>query len=176
MSTIYKWQDSENVVTSTTTASLLKASDPVLVNSQNLGGRAAQATVGSIATLWPVASIATTATTATALLPYGIVSVTSSSTANPATWLLSTATQIGQCVTLIYNCTSTSSQNTVTTASTVNMTMAATETYAGISITFSAPKAYVELTAVTVSTALGGFINPTVWMVTGRSAAGTVCS
>ncbi len=176
MSTIYKWQDSEVIVTSTTTANLLRATDPVLVNSQNLGGKAAQSTVGSVATLWPVASTATTASTATALLPYGIIGITSSSTANPATWLLSTATQIGQCVTLVYNCTSTSSQNTVTTASTVNMTIASTETYAGISITFNQnPKGYVELTAMTVSTALGGFINPVVWMVTGRSG-GIVCT
>lgn len=177
MSTIYKWQDSETVVTSTTTAALLKTTDPVLINSLNAGGRAAQATVGTIATLWPVATVATTASTGTALLPYGILPVSSSSTASPATWLLSTATQIGQCVTLVYNCTSTSSQNTITTASTANMTIASTETYAGISVTFNGvPKAYVELTAMTVSTALGTFINPNVWMVTGRSAAGTLCT
>ncbi len=171
MSTIYKWQDSETVVTSTTT-SLLKSSDPVLINSANQGGRAAQATVGTIATLWPVS---TSTSTATVMLPYGVISLTPGSTTQ--TWVLSTATQIGQCVTLLYNCTSTSSQNAISTNSTAAMTFASTETYAGTTLTFNqVPKAYYELTAMTVSTATGIFINPNVWMVTGRSAAGTLCT
>ena len=169
MSTIYKWQDVEPTVTSTTT-SLLKASDPVLVNSANQGGRAAQATVGAVATLWPVS---TSTSTATVLPPYGVISLTPGSTTQA--WLLSTATQVGQCVTIFYNSTSTSSSNSITTNSTANMTFVSSETYAGITLTFNqVPKAYVELTAVTVSTASGIFINPNVWMITGRSGVAAI--
>ena len=176
MSTIYKWMDSETVVTSTTTANLLRTSDPVLVASLALGNRTGQATVGTVATLWPVTS-ATTGSTATTILPYGVISVQASSVSTTQAWLLSTATQTGQCVTIFYNSTSTSSQNVINTASTANMTFASTETYAGTTLTFNqVPKAYFELTAVTVSTAGGAFINPNVWMVTGRSAAGTLCT
>ncbi len=171
MSTIYKWQDSEAVVTSTTTAGLLTAASAVLVNT---AGKTGQATVGTVATLWPTVSSSSSSTTV-ALLPYGVTGVTPASTTQG--WVLSTATQIGQCVTLWYNCTSTSSQNAITTNSTANMTFVSTETYAGTTLTFNqAPKAYYELTAVTVSTASGVYINPNVWLITGRSASGTLCT
>ncbi len=171
MSTIYKWQDTETLITSTTTANLLRPQDPVLVNSLNLGQRPAQAAVGQIATLWPTS---TTTSSATALPPYGIVSLTPGSTTQA--WTLSTATQPGQCVTLFLNSTTTSSQNTVQTASTANMTFVSTDTYAGITITFNQnPKGYVELTSMSVSTANAIFINPFVWAVTGRSG-GIVCT
>ncbi len=167
MSTIYKWFDTVDVITSTTTGVLLRAADPVLVKS-GATTNAAQATVGTMSSLW---TVSTSSSTGTNLLPYGVIQLTSPTSAQ---WFLSTATQVGQCVQIFYNSTSTSSASNVTSASTGAMTFASTETSSGMTFTFNqVGRAYLELTASPTSSSSSPACQ---WLVTGRSAAGLLCT
>ncbi len=175
MSFYPKFQDVEPSVTSTTTGGLLKTSDPVLVFSGNRSAPG-QATVGTISTFWPTS---TSSSTATNISPTGLFQLQAASTSANATFLLSTATAVGQCVEIFYQSTSSSTQNQVTTASTANMTIASTDAQLGMTITFSGvPRAYVQLTAANASTAVTGNASPNSvqWLMTGRSSAGVVCT
>jgi len=156
---IYKFQDSEPVVTSTTT-SVLAASDPLLVYSGSQG-RTAQTTVG-IASSKSYATAATSATTGTNISTYGFTSLGSSSGPN-TTWLLDVPLAAGISKTIVSI--STSTANVVTSASTSFANFLSTDSWLGSSITFSKPGAYVEL--VSISTSQG-------WLVAGRSAAGVL--
>ena len=158
MSFYTKFQDAETVVTSTTTANLLGTSDPVLVYSGALK-RAGQATAGTVATLWPVAPTATSATTATNLPNYG-QSVLASSVVTA--WLINDPTAKGQIIS-IFNTSSTSTANNVNT---VSATIVATDTQSGITFGFGKSGAYLEAVALSTSQ----------WLVTGRSAAGLICT
>lgn len=157
---IYKFQDSEPTVTSsnTSTGTMPLATDPVLIFS-GAKNRTAQGTVGSNAALWPVS---TSTSTGTNISAFGLYVVTSASSAQ---WLLSTALQAGQCV-AIFNSSSTSTANNVTTNTTASATFVATDSQLGTTLQFSKSGAYAEL----VSNSAGQ------WMVTGRSASGLTCT
>lgn len=161
--TEYTFHVSESLVTSTTTATL-GSTDPVLVYS-NSAIHTAQSTIGSVSSLWNVTS-ATSATTGTNISSNGYTSLGSSS--GPITaWLLDTplATGISKTIQSV----STSTANTVTVSTTaVNTVIHSTDTWAGRTITFSLPGAFVNLMATAGTT--------NVWSVVDRSAAGVACT
>ncbi len=168
MSFYTKFQDGEPTVTTTTT-SVLQASDPVLVYSGNQK-HASQATVGAISSLW---SISTSSST-TSIPATGIVELSATSA---SFWALSTAASAGQCVTIYFNSTSTSSAQGVVTASSGAMSFCSTEASNGQTITFNQVRgAYVELTSITNTTSISGSTGLLQWAITGRSAAGVLCT
>ena len=150
----------EAIVTSTTT-SLLTASDPVLIFSAGQG-HAAQATVGAINALCAVTS-ATSLTTATAITAYGMTTVTCPTTVPQFTL---TTPSVGGLYKTIFVSSSTSTAILITVASTAAATFMATDTQLGTTFTFSKSGAYVELVSASSS----------VWNVVGRSAAGAACT
>jgi len=156
MSTIYKFQDSETVVTSTSTAGL-SPSDAVIVYS-TIAGRTRQSTVSSVANQSVVTS-ATSATTATNITCFGYTSLGSSS--GPITaWLLDDPPVAG--VKKEISSLSTSTSNTV---STVSATIQATDTWVGRTLYFRIPGDTVKLTARTTA----------IWTVDSRTSA-IVCT
>lgn len=153
MSFYTQFNNAEAVVTSTTT-SILLASDPALIYSANQK-HAVQSTVGSVATLWPVKT-ATVNTTATNLSNYGQTIITSSSS---AAYILNDPTVAGLVVS-IYNSSTTSTVNSVTGQS---ATFGTTEAAAAVTLRFSTGAASFELVAASTSA----------WLCTGRTVAGT---
>lgn len=147
--------DSDTVVTSTTTANLMAATDPVLIHS-SATKRKAQSTVGSVATLWPTS---TSSSTATNLPNFGQIVLTSASS---VAWIINDPSQKGQLVS-IFNTSSTSTNNVVLTNT---ATIIATDTQTGVSVQFQKSGTYAEMTSLSTS----------VWMVTGRSAAALNCT
>lgn len=162
MSTIYKFQDSETVITSTS-ASALTAADTVPVYATG-PGRTRQVSLGSIATMQTITS-ATSATTATAIVNYGYTSLGSSS--GPITaWTL--AAPVAGVEKTIFN-TSTSTANTVaaglTTAVTFNSTGSTQLVFQGAAATAS---------MIPIVTLVG--LSATRWQITNVSTAGVILS
>lgn len=157
MSFYTQFNTAEAIVTSSTT-SLLLASDPVLIFSANQG-HASQSSVGAVSAQYAVTT-ATSQSTGTNISNYGITYVTGPSTASA--WLLSDPTVAGLCKTVFW----TSSTSTASLVTGVSATLLATDTQSGTTFTFSKTGAYVELSAKSTS----------VWAVVGRSAAGVACT
>lgn len=162
MATIYKFQDSETAITSTSTSALNPADSVPIYSTVAVATK--QATLGSIASMGTITA-ATSATTATLISNFGYTSLGSSS--GPITsWTL--GAPVAGCVKVIFN-TSTSTANSVaaglTTAVTFNSTGSTLLVFQGAAATGpSIP--YVEL--------LG--LSTTRWQITGISSAGTVLS
>jgi len=154
--TEYTFQDRETVVTTTTTANLLRATDPILVFSGAIS-RAAQATVGTISAYQ---LMTTTTSTATLLNNNGFNLITSASS---AAFQLTDPTIKGQ-VAIIWNSSTTSTAMLVTP---ISATISATESTAGqaATIVFKAAPASITLTAQSTS----------LWLVTARSGS-LVCT
>lgn len=110
MSTIYKFQDSEVVVTSTST-SILQSSDPILVYSSQQG-RAAQSTIGSISAQETVTFATTTQSTTVLVSPYG-TTIFKSTGGSSAVWVLADPPSVGVTKTLVLGTTTTSTYYTI---------------------------------------------------------------
>lgn len=164
---IYKFQDSETVVTTTTTG-VLAATDPILVWSSSRA-RTSQTTVGAISGL-DLVTAATSGSSATLLTPYGLTTLGSTQSTNGTSniWVLPAPATTGQYVCLMS--VSTSTNNQVTTASTASANFLSTSSWLGTTITFSAPGAYAELQGSTGTGTIAG------WLIIGRSTAGVTCT
>lgn len=155
MSTIYKFQDSEAVISSTS-ATAMTAADTMPIYSAALG-RTQQATAGSVSCMATVTA-ATSATTATLIPNYGYTSLGSSS--GPVTaWVLG-APIVGTSKTI--RNTSTSTANTVASGST-GITFNSTGTN---QLLFNGVLAYVDLIGVSA----------TAWHITAISSNWTTLS
>ena len=145
------------IVTSTTTAALLTADDPVLIHSTE-NDFTGNAYVGGISSLVKVTQ-ATSATTATNISSFGFTTLGSSS--GPiTTWLLDAPRRSG--ITKTITSIATSTANKVTTESTASANFVSTSTWLGTTITFQVPGDTVKLVSLSTSQ----------WLVTDRT--GTV--
>ena len=145
--------DTETVVTTTTTANLMSPNDPILIHSGALK-RKAQATVGSISTLW---GVSTSSSTATALAAVGVQVLNNPTLA--VTYQLADPTQKGQNVFIFM----TSTTSTATNVTPISATISASESTAGAaaSIVFKSAPSSIELCALSTSQ----------WLVTARSGS-----
>lgn len=129
MSSIYSWDATETNLTSTTT-SVTAASDSVLIHSAG-DSRKRQTTLQNLAQGWGL-PVTTSTSTATLVPNRGTFVLTSASSAQ---FLLSTPTGTGQMV-MVFNTTTTSTANWLTTNSTASGVFISTETSSGMSLVF----------------------------------------
>ena len=156
MSYYTKFQDVETVITSSSTANLLKATDPVLVYSSALTHHA-QTTLSQFNSLM---GVSTSSSTASPLANNGMSVINSAAVAS---YQLADPAQKGQVI-FIFNSSTTSTAITVTP---ISATISASESTAGqaSAIVFKAGPASIELTALSTS----------LWLATGRSGS-IVCT
>lgn len=152
MSYYTKFQDVETVVTSSSTANLMRATDPILIYSSALS-RPGQSTVSSVSCM---IAVSTSSSTASVIANSGMQVLTSAANAS---YQLADPAQKGQVVS-IFNTSTTSTAITITP---VSATISGTESTAGAAATliFKAGPGNVELTALSTSQ----------WLVTARSAS-----
>lgn len=129
MSSIYSWDQSETNLTSTTT-SVTAASDAVLIHSVG-DSRKRQTTLQNAGQAWAL-PVTTSTSTATLVPNRGTFVLTSASSAQ---FFLSTPTGTGQMV-VVFNTTTTSTANWLTTNSTASAVFISTETSSGMSLNF----------------------------------------
>ncbi len=161
MSTIYKFQDTETVLTCTTT-SILTSTDVVLVNSVAKGGPSS-AQIGVVSALAKVTS-ATAASTATNITSWGVTQVTGNTSGTQ--WLLDPPPAVGIYKTIITS--SSSGILLVTTASTATANFVTTGTALGTTLTFTSTQGGVYVELVSLSTAL--------WALIGQPKTGLACT
>ena len=168
MSSIYSWDASEAVVTTTTTA-VLGPTDPVLVKSGSTS-RMAQTTVATIQSQGQLVSTITLATTATAIPPWG-TTIVNASTTSTASWILNDPPVAGVIKTFVVQSTSSSSAyHIVTQTAATTVIQSSDGGKSGNSLAFrnnTAPLyAYAQLQALSTAA----------WQVISRSVAGLTCT
>ena len=168
MSSIYSWDQSEAVVTTTTTAAL-GPTDPILIKS-GVTSRMAQSTVASLQSQGQLVSTITLATTATIIPPWGTTVVNATTTAT-ASWQLADPPVAGIIKTFIVQSTSSSSAYHIVTQTAASTVIKSSDGgISGNSLAFrnntAALCAYAQLQAISTAG----------WQVISRSVSGLTCT